>query len=348
MRLARQARSMSQTELAGLTDLSQTLISMLEDDVRRPSAEQVDLISSALHLPPSFFIQSDLVLGTGLGEVFHRKRKTIPVKELDMIHAWLNLSRFAIRRMVSSVTWLTTTLPIWEDDLDDRSIVDAANLWRASLRLPSGPIRNVSDSLDRSGVMLVPMPYATPKIDAVGQWIPGLPPVIFVNPDVPQDRLRFTLMHEIGHFVLHSNPYSLLLSEEIERQADLFAGAALMPADEISADLWNPDMRRLASLKRVWKVSMQALLMRARQLGQIDAQRERELWREFSRNGWRTREPKELDVVGEEPFRRFSELTKLYTQQRGYSMHDLAKMVHLGPEDIIRITASAIQGLRLV
>lgn len=348
VRLARQARSMSQTRLAEEAGVSQSLISMIEDDIRSPSQDQIASLCRALSFPSAFFFQTDIVLGPGVGEVFHRKRKTVPVKDLDTIHAWLNLSRFAVRRMIANVSWPPTVMPTWDDEIDNKAVEEAAAVWRATLRLPLGPIRSVSDALDRAGVLMVPMPLATQKIDAVGQWVTGLPPIIFVNPHVPQDRLRFTLLHEVGHFVLHNNPYSMQLSEEIERQADLFAGSVLLPREEILADLRNPDMRQLATLKRVWKVSMQAILMRARHLDAIDRDSERMLWREFSRNGWKTREPRELDVIGEEPFRRFTELVNLYTKRRRYSLGDLGQMVHLNPDDVSRIAGVENQGLRLV
>jgi Zn-dependent peptidase ImmA (M78 family) len=41
-------------------------------------------------------------------------------------------------------------------------------------------------------------------------------------------RQRFTIAHELGHFVMHSSHGT---DDESERQADVFAGALLIPRD---------------------------------------------------------------------------------------------------------------------
>jgi IrrE N-terminal-like domain len=49
---------------------------------------------------------------------------------------------------------------------------------------------------------------------------------ITVNSDQPLVRQRFTIAHELGHFVMHSSHGT---DDESERQADVFAGALLIP-----------------------------------------------------------------------------------------------------------------------
>jgi Zn-dependent peptidase ImmA (M78 family) len=81
-------------------------------------------------------------------------------------------------------------------------------------------------------------------------------------------RLRFDSAHELGHLVLHADPEPG--NRTLERQADAFAGALLMPRDEILEELprrW--DFRTFAALKRRWGVSLAALLHRARELGRL-------------------------------------------------------------------------------
>lgn len=54
-----------------------------------------------------------------------------------------------------------------------------------------------------------------------GEW------VIFYNDTLPINRVRFTLMHELGHIVLGHTASD----RESERQANLFASMMLMPRD---------------------------------------------------------------------------------------------------------------------
>ncbi len=69
-----------------------------------------------------------------------------------------------------------------------------------------------------------------------------------------------------------------------------------MPAEEIRPHLptRGDDLRRLETVAKDWGVSMQAALMRARDLGCISAEDHARGMRRLSAAGWRTREPVEI------------------------------------------------------
>ena len=86
-------------------------------------------------------------------------------------------------------------------------------------------------------------------------------------------RLRFTIAHEIGHFLLHPGR---VVSERggaanhatarLEHEADLFAAELLMPEHLVRQAVLEdgPDVRRLADR---FDVSAQAMSLRLRRLG---------------------------------------------------------------------------------
>ncbi|MFX5225882.1 ImmA/IrrE family metallo-endopeptidase, partial [Acinetobacter baumannii] len=93
--------------------------------------------------------------------------------------------------------------------------------------------------------------------------VPGLNPCIFIDKNMPSDRQRFTLAHELGHAIMHKLP-----SENMEDEANRFASALLMPSKDIRPYLTGKiTLEKLATLKLVWKVSMNALLKTAEREG---------------------------------------------------------------------------------
>jgi Zn-dependent peptidase ImmA (M78 family)/transcriptional regulator with XRE-family HTH domain len=348
LRLGRQARRMTQKQLAESSGVTQAFVSMVEEQQRVPSETQAETFARALTFPLGFFLHREPLIGTGIGEVFHRARKSMNAKDLEQVHAWRNISTLAIRQLLQAVEWPQVDVPTWSlgSEVDSEEL--AAEALRAKWYVPSGPIESVTDLLDRSGVLIVPLAFSSPEMDAIGQWSSGLPPMVFVNPSVPQDRLRFTLMHEIGHLVLHQ--WSLLptVSEEIETQANLFAAAFLMPSKEIKPHLRNLTVSKLASLKRHWRVAMSALLMRAKQLGTVTPVQERALWAELGRNGWRKREPEQLDVFGEDPGRRYHEVFSLYQRDLSFTAEQLGVVARLYQDDIYEFLLLPQPGLRLI
>lgn len=170
------------------------------------------------------------------------------------------------------------------------------------------------------------------------RWVPGLPPLFFVNDALTPDRERLTLAHELGHLVMHRSPSATMEDEAFE-----FAGEFLMPAREIQPFLGNLTLPRLAALKAEWRVSMAALITHATRLGAITERQARYLWMQMSKAGYRQREPAELDFSKEEP-RLLGDLFDLHRDEFGYSITDLSSWLSIYERELVAtypVTASA-------
>jgi Zn-dependent peptidase ImmA (M78 family) len=114
------------------------------------------------------------------------------------------------------------------------------------------------------------------------------------------DRLRYTIAHEIGHLVMHQARQGTRL--ELESQANQFAAEFLMPEAAIRSELVQPvTLTSLSKLKLRWGVSIQALIKRAHDLTIITPRQYRYLNEHVSILGWKTEEPKELEIPLERP-----------------------------------------------
>lgn len=327
LRLVREARGLSQASLAELSGIAQGTVSKLESGVLLPNREQASSIAAVLQVRPTYFYRADRIVGDGPGELFHRKRVT-GVKQLNKINAQMNMIMFVVDDLLNSVEPRENTLPLVNEyDLDD--LPEIARRLRHQWYVPSGPISSVSELLFYAGVLLIPFDFDGAPIDAVGKFRKNHVPMIFYNPLVPDDRLRFTLMHEIGHYCLHHGRLLEALDERIEKEADEFASHFLMPRDEITRELRGISVAKLGSLKLKWKCSMQAILYVAQSSGAVSRNRASEIWRELSRHGYRTHEPEFYGVRCEDPSRAFRELVELHLKELNYSVSELEAMTDL-------------------
>ena len=99
---------------------------------------------------------------------------------------------------------------------------------------------------------------------------------ITINALDPARRQRFTLAHEIGHYILHrdligdgitdSGLYRSRLSSTIERQANRYAANLLMPADLVRA-AWQAGRGDPFELSEEFNVSEAAAQIRLTELG---------------------------------------------------------------------------------
>jgi Zn-dependent peptidase ImmA (M78 family)/DNA-binding XRE family transcriptional regulator len=324
--LARESRGLTQTELAKRANVSQGALSRIEHGLLPLSDQQVECLAGALGYPPTFFFRTDSVYGPGTPCLHHRKRQSMPILKLRQIHATVNVLRMATADLLKGVE-IDARHKFYELNLDDYgSVEEIAQLVRASWQLPLGPVKNLTHAIESAGGLVISSRFDTDKLDAISQW-PGVnqPPFFFINVNVPGDRLRWNLAHELGHIIMHRAP-----APNQEDEANLFAGAFLMPAREIKPDLASLDLAKLAELKRYWKVSMQALIMRAHTLGAISDRQKRSFFTRLSQLGYRKREP--VAIPREEPtlLRR---VIDFHRQEHGYSVTDLSNVATLSETD---------------
>jgi Zn-dependent peptidase ImmA (M78 family)/DNA-binding XRE family transcriptional regulator len=335
LRTARQLRGFQQGEAAARLGVSQAMLSRFENQLANLTDDILDRASSAYDLPRSFFTQTDSVLGAPVSvHPMWRRKANVLTREMDQIVAELNLRLMHLRRLLQAVEIEATQelpkLPIDEFKGDAERI---AGLVRAQWQMPAGPVRNLTQTLEAAGGVVVHSTLGGSAVDGVTFRAPGLPPLVVLNVDQPADRMRFTLAHELGHLVMHhSQP-----TQNMEQEANEFASAFLMPPRDIRPYFTRRiDLRLLAELKPVWRVSMASLLMRARSIGLLAYNQERYLWQQFSMAKIRQSEPPELDFPAEAATV-LPDLIEAHIRQLGYSIADLASLLHVQPSELVSL-----------
>ena len=123
-------------------------------------------------------------------------------------------------------------------------------------------------------------------------------PVIVVNAHVTLERRRLTLAHELAHRLIDTDS-----PVDHEKASNVFAGAFLVPRDHLVREIGKHrnalGYHELIQLKRMYRVSAAALLVRLRQVGVIDRSTLAYAFQTFAR-GWRSNEPDPLEDPGQE------------------------------------------------
>ncbi|MGI8913007.1 MAG: ImmA/IrrE family metallo-endopeptidase [Chloroflexota bacterium] len=342
--LARESRGLNQTQLATELGITQGRLSKIESGVLTIPEDLLNRISHMLGYPKHFFQRSGERVGVGVAELFHRKQQGVSTRVLARIHAIIEIrSVLHFPALLRSVE-ISSSIPELDIEEYDCNAGRIADLVRATLELPRGPIHQLVNVIEDAGGIVVPFDFETRQIDAISRWVPGLPPLFFLNSAIPTDRARWSLAHELGHMVMHKLP-----SPEIEHQANEFAAEFLVPERDVRSDLSDLTLPKLANLKRYWKVSMQALLKRAEALGTVTPNRARYLWSQIGNAGYRRREPVELDLPAERP-ELVHELFEVHRRDLGYSIADLCEMLAVREDDLFTWYCQADAGspLRLV
>lgn len=331
--LARQYRGKSQAEVAEEAGLDQGHYSRIERGILNapPSPETVGTIAAALDFPVSFFLQGDELSGLPLSvhEAAWRKKASVGAKELKRLHAELNLRIMHLRRLLQAIDF-EGELPLPHLDAEDMGGADkVAAYMRRTWMVPDGPIKNLTGLCERAGILVIHCDFKE-KIDGVTMRLRDVPPLIFLNKSAPADRMRHSLAHELGHLLMHSVP-----NENMEDEADTFAGEFLAPISQVRPDLIGGriTLERLVQLKKYWRVSVASLLFKAGKYNLLTSNQSGYLWRQLSSRGWRKREPEETQFEPEQPLS-YPQVIALHEDELNYGIGEFADMLHLVPNEV--------------
>lgn len=331
--LARDSRGVTQSELADKIGMGQGTLSKYETGVLEAPDEFATDAGAALNYPASFFFQPGRPYGF---PPFHfRKRKKLSSKVLGKIVAEMNIRRMHVEKLCVSFR-LNSNRFIPEIDRDEfqgrskhvATVDDMARSLREAWMLPPGPIDSVVDLLEENGGIVIPCDFGTDLLDAMSQRIDGLPILFFVNTNSPMDRLRHTLCHELAHMVLHTTTFKE--DGEMECEADEFAGAFLLPYDELRKQLRRFDLPHLANMKAYWKVSMASIAVNAHRHNLISDYQAKKFWMEMSKLGYRKREPNE--PPREQP-KMLRQMIEFHRKSLEYTDEDIATLLCVTPAE---------------
>ena len=325
--LARNTRQVTKTQLARLVGVSLPTISKYESGTMAINSDWLSKVAVVLDYPVAFFCRKARLIGTGGGSIFHRKQYSLPAKKLYQAHAFAETRRLEIKWMLDSLDVQVPSSVEYDVQLFEDDPEKIARSVRASLNIPPGPIFNLTETLERNGYIVVPHDFGSSQIDGFSQRPPHPPCFLHINSELPPDRWRWTLAHELGHLVMHFEPMEP--PKLVEEQANLFAAELLAPAHEIGPMLDGLTFHKLGGLKRMWKISMQSLITRACHLGTISDRQRRSMFIRLSQAGYRTREPETLDPPVERPTM-MAELAQRHLDELEYSRSELCDLLTIG------------------
>lgn len=269
-----------------------------------PRPELIPQIAQTLAVPPTFFFAEPPEVDEAAATFFRsrvsatkaaRRGATARLQWCGEIvtklaNEWVELPEVRLPRF-------TLTDPL---KASDEEIEIAAEETRRFFGIGDGPIANVVTVLEAHGVVVFKTPLGEGRLDAFSTWSDKGRPYVMLNADKKSAvRSRFDAAHELGHLVLHCAcvPPNFLddkdMFEAVERQADRFASAFLLPRRSAGRELAMRarSLDAMLMLKPRWGASLQSLLHRAHDLGHIEDATYKWMWVLLSRRGWRTSEP---------------------------------------------------------
>lgn len=307
LREAREARGLTKVQLAEMVGLTAGAITGYENGSLSPRPENRLRLAAVLDKPVTFFglparaADDKPTFYRSLSAASKRDRLAASLRL-----AWMGDIVRCMEQYVELPDNAFPTLVHRRGVLEDWAIEDAAIELRRRWEIGDGPVHNVVALVELKGGVVARAEAESAFIDAFSKIEDGRPCILLGNEKGSATRSRFDAAHEVGHMVIHSDVTTKQVAspadlKEIEREANAFASAFLMPAAAFIDDLHIPTLERMRALKPKWKVSVAAMLRRSRSLGIVSEANAERMWVSLSRRGWRRTEPDDEIVPLERP-----------------------------------------------
>jgi Zn-dependent peptidase ImmA (M78 family)/DNA-binding XRE family transcriptional regulator len=273
-----------------------------------PDSNMISHLSKVLHVQPDFFFRD---IKIELGELEFRKLTGLPVKEQnkivectkDVLSRYLELEEIiGIESNFENPLKETPVISSFED------IEKAASKVRESWCLGLDPIYNTIELLEDNHIKVVSV-NSEDSFDGMQTWLNQIIPVIVINRNnlKSADRIRFTVLHELGHLLL---PLENLPDKMKEKYCNQFAAAMLIPGSAVQKELGITRkklfIQELGELKKQYGISIQALMYRCKDLNIISESHLNQLVSIITHNQWKIIEP--VQYTGLEESNRFTQL----------------------------------------
>lgn len=344
IRAARERAALTGVRLAEKVDVTPSAISQFESGTTSPDLDTLVRLSMALAVPTTFFVRREKAGSIPFDACHFRARRRVSQRDrrasvrngevlLDVVAA-LEARGVGFPGEEVRSFWAVRPPVRDVDDLGAADDLEAAEAAASALRrhwgMGYGPIPNLVRVIESKGVFVLPLADSHADVDAYSAWA-GPRPCVMLSMTKSASRARFDAAHELGHLVMHDGEDPG--SSSVERQADRFAGAFLAPREGFMAECprrWS--LETFARLKGRWRMSIQALVRRAYDLGGLSQASYHKAFREMNARGMRVNEPGEWEH--ERPVMVSQALRLL---QGRVTVEEMAAEIGLHPGDLERV-----------
>ena len=339
LKKARISRGYSLADLADRIGVTKQYISQCELGITNAS-NIIYKLCDVLNYPVSFFSKPTKGIETTSATYF-RSRKSTPKKVKEAANEKVDLFSEIKDFFGEYINYPELNLPDNIELKDEYTIEDLEKIAknvREYWKLGMGPIDDLVSVLQENGIIISKIKVGNNKIDAFSKWINSVPYVFLSIDKDSAVRSRFDIAHELCHILLHQyiSKEDIECKEkliQIEKEADTFAGAFLLPAETFSREVFSSSLDNLIRLKERWKVSISCMINRCSTLDLFTDNQVSYLKKQMTyKNYWR-REPLDDTIQCEIPYL-YKQILELLLENDILSKNDIVEKIAMNPKEI--------------
>ena len=332
---ARIMKGLSMEKLAEKAGVSKQMISKYEKALSVPDSSVLIRLARNLNQKADYFFTPFKI---ELGPIEFRKKSTLGKKKQESIKEKIQL-------MMEHYLELEDLLainsefqnPLAQTGIKNQDEVEeAAEILREQWNLGQDPIYSIISLLEEHEIKVIEINELLSDFDGLSAFVGDKYPVIVVNQNMPVERKRFTLLHELAHLLLNiPEEHS---GQDREKLCHRFAGAVLLPRevviDQFGKNRYHVTLNELFSVQRHFGISVTAIIYRLYYNGVIGQEMQRRFFIQNNKNEHLKELVNQERYQGDESTDRYEKLVYRALAQEQISVSKAAALLDCSVEHI--------------
>lgn len=312
---ARKEAEVSQEHLAELLGVTRQTIAKYIKGEQAIDSEKLFTLANYFSKPFAFFIQEEESESLQLmfRADFPDDNFTVALRAAieDRLEKHWDVLRLAGKDVVSFIPPQYQLKLSGKKNLTDqeKAEIERVALEQRQLVLENCGKQDIFECFEAFGIQVIAHPFQNPSIAGLSGYSAEHGAFIVINDDlqIPEERKKFTVLHEYGHLVFHRKEYShkqigtytTARSDIREKTVNYFAGCFLAPRHQmqnwlkmIGNRITLPD---LMEYKKDLGISLQALTMSLKNYGHLDKKQSDRIFRVINGKWGRKNEPEPIE-----------------------------------------------------
>lgn len=164
---------MSRADLAKAANISQGYLSKLSRGYVTPTEIKLAELAEAVQYPVEFLTYEDKVRSFDSPCLYHRARKTMPRRALDLVEARMHVTRLQVRWLFEGLDVESPAQMHTLDPDEFGSPESVAQALRLAWSVPRGPVGNMTELVEAANAVVFLADFGHGKLDGLSCWGEG-------------------------------------------------------------------------------------------------------------------------------------------------------------------------------
>jgi len=266
IRNSRLQKGYSLQELADKLGVSKQMISKYEQGQSMPTSEKLIAFSRLFGEKVDYFFRKPEV---EIGEISFRKKSRFSNKRINSLKEEIRV-KIENYLYVENICNLNTVFvnPLLLVDVKTAGdVVNAVDTLRDAWNIGNDPIYNIIQLLEDKEVKVIEVEDDSSHFDGLSTVVDAKFYVVVVNKNLPIERKRFTILHELGHLLLNLSDFE---EKEQEKMCHAFASEMLLAQKNVYAEFGskrsNISLEEMKNIQKKYGISIPAIVYKLTEL----------------------------------------------------------------------------------